>query len=268
MLDPYKLCEPLNYNTLLASFSKLEYSRDPEVIHDLRLQLKGIRTVIIFCHTARPSKFPNQKHIPEIKLIFNHLGVIRDYFQSEKLAPEFFNEESFILKAFQGELRASRAKAESELVLLLNLTPIEYLKKLNISLEHQIKKWHDNRKLNRISKKFVHLTQKRIIKLKKRKLTNDHLHEIRKELKRIYLIQAAIHSEESQKPVKELARQLGDLCDLLILKRFLKIFIKANKHNFSKVSNVALNQVIKCINQEIKAVRFASIDSLNLPFEF
>ena len=190
--------------------------------------------------------------------MFNQLGYIRDLYQSELLAVEFFNTDKASLKAFQSYLKTKRKKAERELIILINLTSTEIFRNQLIRMQKQIYKWVENHRIIKISEKFIKSNHNRIKNLAEKNPINRRMHNIRKRLKRIHLIFEALNPEESKKSIKEIESQIGRLCDLRILKMSLHKFIL----NCDQNSDSPIIEILDNINNEIKSIRNECIENL------
>jgi len=250
----------LNQKTrFLIQAEALLHENDPEIIHQLRLSLKMIRSVMGFLGFVSPSHDFNRKYIVRLNKTFDLSGKLRDQqIQLQNLHhlqaafDKNFKQYANHLKANIEEYRQLFCKRiEKKRNNFIDKLFNDFFGFLYSRSEHEIyAAYHDY-----LDDRFSSLQNS----FKKHAVTNSFLHNLRKQLKDfIHLL--SLSSEDNTivkfpglKELKQLDNELGNWHDLINTRESLKIFL-AKRPELPK-RKIEYSHLLQFIEKEIRYTR-------------
>lgn len=213
---------------------RLHHDKDPEIIHQLRLSLKRIRSIQGFMEFVSPSHPLNKKDIDHLDKIFELSGNVRDnqvQLQDLRLLQEGFRYhfkqyESYLSKQIADSRVALRMKIEKYDMEFLDHLHIDFTGFLYSRTEKELKQSYKD-----ILEEKLYIL---VNTMKKMPDSTKNLHLLRQKVKDYLNLSAllkdgkALKSNANTAHFKSLDHDLGHWHDLINTKKCLIVFFKNN----------------------------------------
>ncbi len=220
----------------LLNAEQLLHHDDPEIIHQLRLSLKTIRSIMGFLGFVSPSHDFNKRHLASLDRTFELSGILRDQqvqLQNLHHLQAGFNKnfkhlEKHLITGVDESKKILRARIDKKGNNYLDKLFNDFFGFLYSRTEQEIAAAYQDH-LNETFAKLHSTFIKQPVSLK-------FLHSLRKQLKDYINILALIHigdplqTEEAIAELKHLDQELGKWHDLLNTQKSIRSFLKNHKN--------------------------------------
>jgi CHAD domain-containing protein len=243
------------YRSYGKSFLKHLHSAeklDDEVIHDLRLDVKRLRSVLRLLDYLGQEKKPGKKTLKLLNPVFKKAGSLRNISLNLKQCRSYDNK---LIKGFREYLKDKENKMEEKFTEKVKEFKDKRLRKATSHMVESLKKLKTDDVIES-SDTYIGKLLKRIRILNRQMKNDESFHEVRKKLKDIKAVKqleeelGVKNGTGEAKKIKLLEQKIGRWHDRIIFMEETEKYLAENKKSDKPLAKLIMD--IKTENEKIK----------------